>query len=480
MALIDGLIAYYPLDGDSLEASGAGPNGADTAVTYSAAKIAQGAETLIVTSGIDLGAGVALGATFTIDFWLKPKASPNHQGARTQYGEILGQNAQNGLFLEQTGAGPLYLELWVSNVLRISHTITPGAEYWVALLFDGTTARLYVDNVEVGSWVGAIAWTVTALLATDGALSNSCAALIDEVGFWDVAHTSGERAERYDGGAVFAYPFVVTPPTLTSVTPATGAETGGTAITLTGTDFVDGATVTVGGAAADDVVFVDAAEITATTPAGAVGLADVVVTNPDTQSDTLAGGFEYTPAPAEPLSREAGAMLQLLPPGKLWHLDTTSDLRKVFQAMADEFTRVRLRGVDLIEESDPRTATETLDEWERMLGLPDDLIVTIPATTNGRRVAIAAKLVSRGGQSPAFFGTLVAACGWTLDSITLFANSVLRVGFRVDDRVYGEAYAYSIQFNLSEDPGDKLTTTELEAILRRATHSHIDVIFNYL
>jgi hypothetical protein len=82
-------------------------------------------------------------------------------------------------------------------------------------------------------------------------------------------------------------------PTLTSVAPLLGSRGGGTAITLTGTGFVAGATVTVGGAPAAGVVVGSATSITATTPAGTPGAAVIVVTNPDTQSATLSGAFTY-------------------------------------------------------------------------------------------------------------------------------------------------------------------------------------------
>ena len=84
------------------------------------------------------------------------------------------------------------------------------------------------------------------------------------------------------------------PPSITAIDPAEGSIAGGTAITITGANFQDGATVSVGG---NDVsaVFVDAATLTATTAAGAEGGADVVVTNPDANSVTSAGGFTYLP-----------------------------------------------------------------------------------------------------------------------------------------------------------------------------------------
>ena len=60
----------------------------------------------------------------------------------------------------------------------------------------------------------------------------------------------------------------IAPPTVTSVSPNNGPTAGGTAVTITGTNFAAGATVTFGGTAATNVVVVSSTTITATTPAG--------------------------------------------------------------------------------------------------------------------------------------------------------------------------------------------------------------------
>src|SRR5207244_892898 len=87
-------------------------------------------------------------------------------------------------------------------------------------------------------------------------------------------------------------------PTVSSVAPTSGPSTGGTAVTITGTSFATGATVTVGGSAATGVTVVNSTTITATTPAHAAGAVSVTVTNADAQSGTLASGFTYVaPAP---------------------------------------------------------------------------------------------------------------------------------------------------------------------------------------
>ena len=90
-------------------------------------------------------------------------------------------------------------------------------------------------------------------------------------------------------------------PTVTSIAPNSGTANGGTAVTITGTGFLGGATVSVGGTAATGVTVVSSTSITATTAAHAPGIVDVVVTNSDTKSGTLTQGFTYTtvsnPAP---------------------------------------------------------------------------------------------------------------------------------------------------------------------------------------
>lgn len=89
-------------------------------------------------------------------------------------------------------------------------------------------------------------------------------------------------------------------PTITGLTPTTGAAGGGTTITVMGTGFENGANLTIGGVPAT-IITVNATTITATTPAGAVGDQDVVVTNPDGRSTTLSGAFTYQDDSSSPI-----------------------------------------------------------------------------------------------------------------------------------------------------------------------------------
>jgi hypothetical protein len=105
-----------------------------------------------------------------------------------------------------------------------------------------------------------------------------------------VTNPNGQSVTR---AGAFTYT-TTSSPTLTAVSPASGPAAGGTTITLTGSNFVSGATVRVGGTPATNVALVSATRLTARTPAGTAGARDVQVTNPNGQSATRSGAFTYT------------------------------------------------------------------------------------------------------------------------------------------------------------------------------------------
>ena len=87
-------------------------------------------------------------------------------------------------------------------------------------------------------------------------------------------------------------------PTITGVSPSSGTTAGGTAVTITGTDFSSVAAVTFGDTAATAVTVVGDTNMTATTPAHAAETVDVVVTNDFNRSGTLTNGYTFVAAAA--------------------------------------------------------------------------------------------------------------------------------------------------------------------------------------
>ena len=100
------------------------------------------------------------------------------------------------------------------------------------------------------------------------------------------------------------------PPIITGVVysgSATGVDpAGGDTMTVNGSNFQSGASVSVGGTSATSVSFVSSTQITFVTPPKAVGDYDVVATNPNGLAATKTAGISYNGVPA--FSTAAGSL----------------------------------------------------------------------------------------------------------------------------------------------------------------------------
>ncbi|MFF3463926.1 IPT/TIG domain-containing protein [Streptomyces sp. NPDC001984] len=85
-------------------------------------------------------------------------------------------------------------------------------------------------------------------------------------------------------------------PTIGTISPTSGPASGGTALTVTGTNLDSTTSVTFDGAAAPFSV-INATTLSVVTPSGTAGPADVVVTNP-AASATAVAGYTYVSSPS--------------------------------------------------------------------------------------------------------------------------------------------------------------------------------------
>jgi hypothetical protein len=83
------------------------------------------------------------------------------------------------------------------------------------------------------------------------------------------------------------------PPTVTSVTPDSGSSNGGIVVTVNGSNFASGVTVSFGGVLASNVRLVNGNSMTATTPAHTAGPVNIVVSDSN-GNGSLSSGFTYT------------------------------------------------------------------------------------------------------------------------------------------------------------------------------------------
>lgn len=179
---------------------------------------------------------------------------------------------------------------------------------------------------------------------------------------------------------------------------------------------------------------------------------------------------------------------QLLPPGDAWSREPDAVITKLLHGTADELARVHRRMLDLIEEADPRTTEELLPDWERVAGLPDPCAGG-DQTVEERRVALTAKLTSRGGQSRQFFIDLAARYGFaiTIDEFAPFVagsgageplyDDGARFVWRVNEPSIDDGIRYFVAGSFAGEPLASWGNETLECVIRPFAPAHTHVIF---
>ena|GEM_PF-1791313 len=144
------------------------------------------------------------------------------------------------------------------------------------------------STVDIGGTPCASVTLVSPTLLT--CVTNASAA-----GAYNITVTNND-GDLQTGNLVSAFTFIA-PPTVASVAPSNGPQSGGTPITITGTNFLAGATATIGGVACSGLSVNSATSISCMTQAGGPGLSDIVVTNTDGQAGTGVSLYTNNPAP---------------------------------------------------------------------------------------------------------------------------------------------------------------------------------------
>ncbi|OWK39897.1 Flagellar hook-length control protein FliK [Fimbriiglobus ruber] len=158
------------------------------------------------------------------------------------------------------------------TTVTITGTNLGGA---TAVTFGGTAATILSDSA-------------TQLVVTDPA---GAAGTVDVVVTTSGGTSQAETADKFTYQSAAPY--------VTSINPSVGPTAGGTTVTLTGTGLAGATAVTFGGTSAT-IVSDSASQIVVTTPPGAAGIADVLVTtSAGTSAGSPAYAFVYT-APTGP------------------------------------------------------------------------------------------------------------------------------------------------------------------------------------
>lgn len=133
-------------------------------------------------------------------------------------------------------------------------------------------------------------------------------------------------------------------------------------------------------------------------------------------------------------------LYNLLPVGMAWPRDEETTMAKLLLALATELARVDTRIADLLREAYPGTTFELLEDWERVLGLPDKC-AGAPTTLQARRNAILQKMGRMGGQSRQYFIDVAASFGFTI-TITEYRPFLIGHNY-IDDGLYDEEWRFA-------------------------------------
>lgn len=192
------------------------------------------------------------------------------------------------------------------------------------------------------------------------------------------------------------------------------------------------------------------------------------------------------------MARDADMVLQELlghlPGGWAWDRDPAGGLAVLLSPAAEEIALIEGWLEALLAEADPRAATHLLEDWERLVGLPD-ACGPVPDLVELRRSAVHARLTQKTSPTPAFFIALAASYGAT---VTITEHRPHTCESSCEDPINDEAWAYAWTITGPETVVSDLTcedacelplrswvTGPYECLIRRLSPAHTVPIFAY-
>ncbi|MBX9802944.1 MAG: IPT/TIG domain-containing protein [Caulobacteraceae bacterium] len=194
-----------------------------------------------------------------------------------------------------TSTGTAATAVTLTGVAATSNTITVYGQPSISLINPNRGPMVGGQAVTLTgtNFNGATAVTIDGVAATDVTVISATSITATT----PAGASSGPKVVAVTGpggtGTRTNFFTYIASPAVTSISPAAGPTTGGTAVTITGTDLTGATAVTFGGTAATSFTVDSATQITATVPAaGAAGAVAIAVTTPGGTA-TQASGFTY-------------------------------------------------------------------------------------------------------------------------------------------------------------------------------------------
>lgn len=184
------------------------------------------------------------------------------------------------------------------------------------------------------------------------------------------------------------------------------------------------------------------------------------------------------------------AFQRLLPRGRAWNNDPSSNQTRVWRALVGTWVRQSARAEQLLADAFPATTNELLPEWEETLGLPDPCAGPAP-TPDARRRQVVARFVGIGGQSIPYYVAYAANLGYDI-TITEFSPFLMGVN-AMGDLLAGDVAAitwlvtapavtvhlFQMGVSVMGDPLGSFGNEVLQCALKEVAPLHTDVYFAF-
>jgi hypothetical protein len=254
-----------------------------TSVTPSSGPTAGGTSVTIAGSGFTGASAVNFGATaatsFTVDNANQITATAPAQAAGSVHVTVTTAGGTSS-----TGAGDQYTYVASPTVTNVSPNSGSTA---------GGTSVTITGTGFTGASAVSFGGTAATSFTVDNATQITATAPAHAAGTVDVTVTTVGGTSATGAADQYTFATPPSPPTVTGLSPTSGPTTGGTSVTITGTNFTGVSAVDFGGTAATSFTVDSATQITATAPAHAAGTVDVTVTAAGGTS-AIAAADQYT------------------------------------------------------------------------------------------------------------------------------------------------------------------------------------------
>lgn len=195
--ITDGLVGYWPMDGDVNDYSGEGNDGTPAGIAYLSGKMGQAAVFNGISSGVDFGDIADLEKSFSASLWFKANTLTNYYGLISKNLEFLLRIEIDNSLAAFTHNGTN----WEPRAQTAASFISTGTWYHAVMTWDGSTLSLYVNGEFQDSEIKTSITATTNAVLLSG-FSTKFIGLMDEVKLFKRPLSAEEAHIEYDIGKV--------------------------------------------------------------------------------------------------------------------------------------------------------------------------------------------------------------------------------------------------------------------------------------